>query len=160
MKSITCLGISTAVCCAVWSFLSPEVGLLSWAGFAGCTSYFACPDHGWKGVKSAFFCVMSGIAYALLTLYLNKVFPSFAASLVVALVTVHLMCIQSKIPILAYIPGTFFGSFSTFAAGGDLIIIPCMILGIILGLCCDKGGAWLFKLVGKKEDVEVEKAES
>lgn len=56
MKSITCLGISTAVCCAVWSFLSPELGLLSWAGFAGCTSYFACPDHGWKGVKSAFFC--------------------------------------------------------------------------------------------------------
>ena len=96
MKSITCLGISTAVCCAVWSFLSPEVGLLSWAGFAGCTSYFACPDHGWKGVKSAFFCVMSGIAYALLTMYLNKVFPSFAVSLVVALVTVHLCVSRVK----------------------------------------------------------------
>lgn len=97
---------------------------------------------------------MSGIVYALLTMYLNKVFPSFVVSLVVALVTVHLMCIQSKIPILAYIPGTFFGSFSTFAAGGDLVIIPCMFLGIILGLCCDKGGTWLFQMVGKKEEVE------
>lgn len=154
MKSITCLGISTAVFCAIWSFLSPEFGLLSWAGFAGCTSYFACPNHGWKGVKSSFFCVMSGIAYAMLTMYLGKVFPSFVVSLVVALVTVHLMCIQSKISVLSYIPGTFFGSFSTFAAGGDLIIIPCMILGIFLGLCCDKGGTWLFQMIGKKEKVE------
>lgn len=155
-RMITCLGISTAVFCAIWSFGAPEIGLLSWAGFAGCTSYFACPDKGWKGVKSCFFCVLSGIIYALLTLYLGKVFPSFGINLFVALVLVHLMCIQSRISLLAYIPGTFFGSFSTFGAGGDLIIIPSMLLGILLGLCCDKGGGLLFKYIGKKDELTEE----
>lgn len=151
---ITCLGISTTVLCAIWSNVAPLFGLLGWAGFSGCTSYFACPDSGWKGVKSCFFCVLSGIAYAMLTIYLGKLFPSFVPSLVVALVLVHMMCIQSKISVFSYIPGTFFGSFSTFAAGGDPIIIPCMLLGILLGLCCDKGGSLLFNMIGKKEEAK------
>ena len=153
---ITCLGLSTTILCAIWSNIAPLIGLgaLSWAGFSGCTSYFACPDKGWKGVKSCFFCLMSGVIYAMITLYLGKVLTFPGAGIFVALVTVHLMCIQSKISIFSYIPGTFFGSFSTFAAGGDPLIIPLLIFGIILGLGCDKFGGVIFKAIGKKEELD------
>ena len=151
---ITCLGFSTTILCAIWSNVAPLIGLgaMSWAGFSGCTSYFACPDKGVKGVISCICCLMSGVAYAMITLYLGKVLTFAGAGVFVALITVHLMCIQSKIPIFSYIPGTFFGSFSTFAAGGNPLIIPLLLFGIFLGLGCDKFGGWIFKMIGKKEE--------
>ena len=152
-RHITCLGLSTTILCVIWSNVSPLAGLLGWAGFSGCTAYFACPDKGWKGVKSCVFTLMSGVVYAMLTLWLGNVLTFPGASIFVALVTVHLMCIQSNIPLFTYIPGTFFGSFSTFAAGGDWIVIPSLLLGILLGLGCDKFGTVIFNWIGNKEEV-------
>ena len=69
------------------------------------------------------------------------------------------MCVQNKIGVLSYIPGTFFGSFSTFAAGGSVLIIPALLLGIILGVCCDKSGQWLHSKVGKPEPVQTQEVD-
>lgn len=154
-RYITCLGLSTTILCVIWSNVSPLFGLLSWADFSGCTAYFACPDKGWKGVKSCFFCLMSGVLYAMLTIWLGKVLTFPSANILVALVIVHLMCIQSNIPIFSYIPGTFFGSFSTFATNGDWLIVPCLLLGILLGFGCDKFGGVLFRFIGKEEKTPI-----
>ncbi len=151
---ITCLGLSTTILCAIWSNAAPLIGLgaISWAGFSGCTSYFACPHKGAKGVLHCICSLMSGVAYAMLTLYMGNVLTFAGAGIFVSLITVHLMCIQSKISVFSYIPGTFFGSFSTFAAGGNVLIIPLLLFGIFLGLGCDKFGAVLFQIIGKKEE--------
>ena len=44
MKKITPLGalsITTAILCGIWAYVAGIAGLISWAGFAGCTTYFA-----------------------------------------------------------------------------------------------------------------------
>lgn len=151
-SSVVCLGLGTTILCALWQCaLAPALGLLSWAGFAGCTCYFACPDKGIKGLKSCFPCVLSGIVYAYISLYIGKYLPFSAVNVCAALVITHLMCVQSVFPAFAYIPGTFFGSFSTFAAGGDMKVIPCLILGLFLGISCDKLGQLLFRYLGKEK---------
>ena len=51
MSSLCALSIVTAVLCGIWSYLAGIAGLIGWAGFAGCTTYFACGKHGMSGVK-------------------------------------------------------------------------------------------------------------
>lgn len=46
MSSLCALSIATAVLCGIWSYLAGIAGLIGWAGFAGCTTYFACGKHG------------------------------------------------------------------------------------------------------------------
>ncbi len=154
MSFIVALGGATALLCGGWCVLANAIGLgaLSWAGFSGCTAYFACPDKGMKGVIACLGSVMSGVAYALISIYLgNHVLTFPYAAIILSIITTYFMCIQSKIKALSYIPGAFFGSFSTFAAGGSLLIIPALLLGILLGLSCDKSGQWVFDKFGRKE---------
>ncbi len=71
--------------------------------------------------------------------------------LVFTFVTTFLMCAGGKIGIISFVPGAFMGSFSTFAAGGDFMIIPSIAAGIILGLCCDTLGKKLCSTFGSEE---------
>lgn len=161
MSYICALGLTTALLCGGWTWIAGIVGLLGWAGFSGCTSYFACPDKGLAGVKSCICCTMSGVAYALLSIKLGQYLTFPNAGILLTVIATYFMCVQNKVKALSYIPGTFFGSFSTFAAGGSLMIIPSILLGILLGVACDKSGQWLFEKVGKKEatDTAAESAE-
>ncbi len=162
MSYIVALGLPTALLCGAWCVLAGWIGLgaLSWAGFAGCTAYFACPEErGMKAVISCVCCLMSGVAYAMISIHLGTIFTFPYASIVFTIITTYCMCVQNKIKVLAYIPGTFFGSFSTFAAGGSPAIIPALLLGILLGLACEKTGQWVFKKFGKKDEAEVQTAE-
>ena len=152
MSSIVALGLTTAILCGAWTWAAGIIGFLGWAGFSGCTSYFACPDKGLKGVISCICCTMSGVTYAMISIKLGGILTFPFASIIVTIVATYLMCVQNKVKLLSYIPGTFFGSFSTFAANGDPMIIPSILCGIILGLACDKSGQWLFKVAGKKEE--------
>lgn len=154
MSYIVALGLPTAFLCGGWCLLAGVIGLgaLSWAGFAGCTAYFACPDKSMKGVISCICCLMSGVGYALISIYLgNHVLTFPYAGIILTIIATFLMCVQNKVKVLEYIPGTFLGSFSTFAAGGSLRIIPALLLGVLLGILCDKTGQWIFKKWGKQE---------
>lgn len=51
MSSLCALSIVTAVLCGIWSYLAGIVGLIGWAGFAGCTTYFACGKPWHERVK-------------------------------------------------------------------------------------------------------------
>ncbi|MGK0469204.1 DUF1097 domain-containing protein [Clostridium sp.] len=126
MKKLTVLSLITGILCGLWTASSPSLGLLGWARFAGCTAFFAAGGK-LKGFKSA-------ITTAVIT---------------------FVMCIQAKIKLFEFIPGTFIGSFSTFAYGGNWkAVVPALILGAILGLLCESGGTWLFNTTNKNIDSE------
>lgn len=61
MSSLCALSIATAVLCGIWSYLAGIVGLIGWAGFAGCTTYFACGKHGMSGVKKTIVTNLAGV---------------------------------------------------------------------------------------------------
>ena len=61
MSSLFALSLVTAVLCGIWSFAAEAVGLPSWAGFAGCTAYFASGKHGVAGLKKAIPTNLAGV---------------------------------------------------------------------------------------------------
>ncbi|MCT4544650.1 MAG: DUF1097 domain-containing protein [Vallitalea sp.] len=77
---------------------------------------------------------------------------TYAGAISTAVIT-FVMCIQAKIKLFEFIPGTFIGSFSTFASGGDWkAVVPALILGAILALLCESSGIWLFNVTNRNTD--------
>lgn len=129
---------ATALLCAIWIGVAPFAGLLGWAGFGGCTAYFACPAR--PRLPIALICVSSGIFYAMTCIYLGKYVPGMAFAILTTFIITFLMCAGPRFQVLAFVPGAFIGSFSSFAANGDLMVIPSLLAGVFLGLACDKFG--------------------
>lgn len=153
MTRLMALSISTGILCGIWIEVSVPLQLISWAGFAGCTTYFASGKHNFEGflvtARQNLFGVLSGMTIIYLTLYLPF---AWAAGVYGGIVT-FIMCIAGKIKYFAFIPGTFVGCYSTFAANGDYkALIPSLIAGAALGVMCDVGGKMIFGKFGKEEE--------
>ena len=50
MNILLSIAITTGILSGIWGWVAVSLGLLSWAGFLGCTAYFACPQGGLKGL--------------------------------------------------------------------------------------------------------------
>lgn len=141
MKKITyllCLSMITAVLCGAWSALSPIMGLLGWAGFAGCTTYFACGESGVSGIKKSVIPNITGVLCGMGIILLSSIFPLFDKMGIWCAIITFFMCIISKYKWFSFCPGTFLGCFSTFAAQDNYeVLIPSLILGVLLGAACD-----------------------
>lgn len=140
---------ATAVLCTFWMAAAVFLGLPGWAGFAGCTAYFATPWKGAENLPKTFTCVGSGILYAVLSLALAQLIPGQAVGLFMTFLTTFLMCAAGNSRFLKFVPGAFIGSFSTFAAKGDIKAAAAIFLGILLGYACDMFGKFLCRV--KKE---------
>lgn len=141
MKKITyllCLSVVTAVLCGVWSALSVPMNLLGWAGFAGCTSYFACGESGVAGIKKSMIPNIVGVLCGMMVIGLSSMIPLFDKMGIWSAIITFLMCMLSKYKWFSFCPGTFVGCFTTFAAQGNYkVLIPSLVLGVLLGAACD-----------------------
>ncbi|ELL43333.1 hypothetical protein B185_005390 [Escherichia coli J96] len=55
--------------------MAVSLGLLSWAGFLGCTAYFACPQGGLKGLAISAATLLSGVVWAMVIIYGSALAP-------------------------------------------------------------------------------------
>lgn len=151
MSPLFALSLSTAVLCGIWAWLAGVFGLISWAGFAGCTTYFAFGKRGKIGLRTTIICNLAGVLCGMTIIYFSTLFPLFGDLGIWCGIVTFIMCIISKFELLQFCPGIFMGCFTTFAANGnwkDLVI--ALIIGAFLGLACDYGGMWLHKRMGKE----------
>nr|WP_290129143.1 DUF1097 domain-containing protein [Proteus terrae] len=137
--------MTTGILSAIWAFIANQFDLLSWAGFLGCTAYFAYPKEGIKGLAVTMATIMSGVIWALAIIYGSQVFSDISIfGYAVTGVIAFVMCIQAKNALLAYIPGTFIGACTIFAAQGDLAqTIPSLIVGVLFGYSMKMSGLWV-----------------
>ena len=150
MSPLLALSISTAVFCGIWAAVAPLFGLVGWAGFAGCTTYFSCGEHGLKGLKKTACTNLAGVLCGLAIFTLTGIIPVLGEWGVWCAIITFVMCIISRFELLSFCPGIFMGCFSTFAADGNWkTLIPSLIVGAILGVACDHGGSWLQKRFNK-----------
>lgn len=136
----------TGLLCGIWSFLAPLFNLFTWAGFAGCTTFFAIRKGGMQTVKKAMLCNVTGVICGMLILWLSNAlaFP-YSGAVFSGIVTV-VMCLLGTLAFINYTPGIFIGCFSTFAAGGNFIILIISLLcGALLGYFCDELGKVFMK---------------
>lgn len=156
MTHLMALSISTGILCGIWTQFGDVIGLIAWAGFAGTTTYFAVGKYGLEGFFTAIRQNLFGVACGMTIIVLCDIFPFSASLFVFGGLISFVLCIAGKFKYLSYVPGSFVGCFSTFAAGGNWkVLIPSLIVGALLGLSCDVGGKLLHSMFGKSE-AEVE----
>jgi len=144
MSALVAISLTTAILSAVWGWVAISFGLLAWAGFLGCTSYFAAPYEGTKGLLISLITNLSGVFWALMIMKGGEYISLDIMAYVLTGVVTLFMCLQAKQSWLAYIPGTFIGSCATFAANGDWqIVIPSLVLGGVFGYSMKRSGLWL-----------------
>jgi hypothetical protein len=152
MKKLFSLSLTTGILCGFWILIGNALNIPTWIGFAGCTAFFAAGGLADNGVQKALFSTLSGVLWAVVIFQLGNYFPGeYSAATLTAVIT-FIMCIQGGLKLFAFIPGTFVGSFSTFAAGGHWeLVVPGLILGVALGFLCDYSGAKLYTILNKKK---------
>lgn len=151
------LSIMTGLLCGIWTHISIPMGLMAWAGFAGTTTYFASGEHGFKGLFTTIRQNMFGVVCAMGIIFFSDLFNFPGALLVFSGVITFIMCIAGSFKYLSFIPGTFLGAFSTFAANGNYVpLIISLLLGAVLGILCDSTGTWLYSKMGKAEADPIE----
>lgn len=145
MNVILAIAITTGILSGLWGWVAVSLGLSSWAGFLGCTAYFACPQGGMKGLAISACTTMSGVIWALVIIYGSALAPHLEiVSYMMTGVVAFLMCIQSKQLLLSFVPGTFIGACATFAGQGDWrVVVPSLLVGLLFGYAMKNSGLWL-----------------
>ncbi|MFA0087358.1 DUF1097 domain-containing protein [Vibrio sp. 10N.261.51.F12] len=157
MSQLIAISITTGLLSGLWGWIAISFGLLSWAGFLGCTSYFASPTDGAKGLALSLVTNLSGVAWALVIIHGSSLINLEIAGYVITALVSFFMCFQAKRAWLAYIPGTFIGACATFAANGNWqLVIPSLVLGGLFGFAMKSSGLWLHANLAPKRDGLVE----
>lgn len=151
MNYLMVLSITTGGLCLIWAGLGPEVGLLVWAGFAGCTSFFAAGGKV-EGLKKTVAANISGVILATISIYLTGLINvGYIGSIITGIAT-FIMCAQARFKVLSFIPGAFVGSYCTFAANGEWVVVLISILiGTVLGYCCEKSAI----IICERKNIEI-----
>ncbi|ENM5905951.1 DUF1097 domain-containing protein [Vibrio mimicus] len=159
MSTLFAIALTTGILSGVWGWVAVSLGLLSWAGFLGCTSYFASPKDGLKGVWQSLLTNLSGVFWAMVIIHASQWVGLEIIGYVVTSIVAFMMCIQAKKSWLAYIPGTFIGSCATFAANGDWqLVVPSLILGGLFGYLMKASGLWVYQKLNQPRTVQTEAA--
>lgn len=155
MNVLMAISLTTGVLSGLWGWVAFSFGLLSWAGFLGCTSYFASPTSGAKGLFESLLTNLSGVFWAMVIIKCSSMVDLEIMGYIATSVVAFAMCIQASKSYLAYIPGTFIGSCATFASDGNWqLVIPSLILGGIFGYLMKASGLWLHARVNNKQAKE------
>lgn len=159
MSTLFAIALTTGILSGVWGWVAVSLGLLSWAGFLGCTSYFASPKDGVKGLGQSLLTNLSGVFWAMVIIHASQWVGLEIIGYVVTSIVAFMMCIQAKKSWLAYIPGTFIGSCATFAANGDWqLVVPSLILGGLFGYLMKASGLWVYQKLNQPRTVQTEAA--
>lgn len=144
MSTLFAISLTTGLLSGVWGWVAISLGLLAWAGFLGCTSYFASPLQGLKGLGVSLATNIAGVLWALIIIHGSQWFGSEIVGYILTGLVSFFMCIQAKQYWLNFIPGTFIGACATFAAGGDWqLVLPSLMIGGVFGYLMKVSGLWL-----------------
>lgn len=154
-RNLLLTATAIGVLCGLWAFGAPLVGLSIWAGFAGCTTYFACGRRLLPGLGLTLATTLVGVLTALAMIWLGDVIGAPAGTGIAVGLIVIVIVLMGAVPWLAFVPGIFAGCYSTFAIDADWRLLGLsLIAGALLGLACDWAGEQLVKVAGTKEPGE------
>lgn len=142
MKKIIAIGISSCIIAAIWTMVSFALGLSTIAGFLAWSSFFAA-GGGIKGLRIGILNNLSGVTWGALMSKLSVVLMAYFNETISVTVSngigSGIICLQSKIPLVSFIPGGFIGWSAYLASKMNFsIAIISMICGALLGYTSEK----------------------
>ncbi|VDZ60398.1 Inner membrane protein ycdZ [Serratia odorifera] len=140
MNVIFAIAVTTGILSGIWGWVAVSLGLIGWAGFLGCTAYFACPQGGLKGLAICALTCCSGVFWAMAIIHGSALDPAWSLlGYALTGVVAFLMCIQAYQQWLGFVPGTFIGACATFAGDGNWRWVTLSLLvGAGVRLCNEK----------------------
>ena len=139
MDVLVALALSIGILIAVWTYIALGVAALPvWAGIVAWACFFAAGGKT-AGLTKTIASNLSGVLWAFLALTAWKSFGGGVPVLSVLVgVAALLMVLQSKIPALSFIPGSFLGAATAVsvvvgANGSWTKTILALILGALFG---------------------------
>lgn len=150
MSALVAIALTTGILSGLWGWVAISLGLLSWAGFMGCTTYFACPQGGVRGFFISLCTLCSGVFWAQIIIHGGALQPHWALlGYLLTGVVAFLMCIQAHQRWLSFVPGTFIGACATFAADGQWQqVLASLLTGLVFGYAMKNSGLWLAARLG------------
>lgn len=156
MDLVVALGISIGVLIAAWVYVAvsmPDLGLIAWAGIVAWATFYAAGGGG-SGLQKAIASNLAGNFWAAVALFVTASLGGDVLVLAIAFgIVAFIFCVQSKIPLLAFIPGAFLGAATWVGVdvagagndGGivdmtDIMIPVSMVVGAILGFVSEAIG--------------------
>ncbi|MEU6009209.1 DUF1097 domain-containing protein [Streptomyces sp. NPDC001698] len=137
----------TGLLCGLWGGFAGLMDLSAWAGFAGCTAYFACGIRLIPGAALTVSSSFAGVGCAWLMLQGADLLGSANSAYAVS-VGFFVMCIVllGRFKWTSFVPGTFVGCYSLFAIKDNdwVVLLASLAVGVLLGLVCDWGGSTIF----------------
>ena len=150
LGQLSCLGAAMALYAGLWTMLCEQIGMVSWIGFAGCTTYFACGKKGRQGINTAVIVNGSGVVWAWISLFLGEIWNWSGNTIFLCAWISYMIILQAEIKVFSFIPGAYIGCFITFAAGGNLkAILPALFIGVLLGWMTDATGTKVYQWIEK-----------
>ncbi|MDK2926897.1 MAG: hypothetical protein PWR31_587 [Bacillota bacterium] len=145
LDQLTAVAISVGLFSGLWAYLSTALSISTWAGFIGCTTFFAAGGQ-IQGFKKAVLTNLAGVVWAMLIIGGGRLAGFPLAGAVLTGVAAFAMCIQARLKFLSFIPGTFAGTCVTFAFNGAWqAVTVALVCGAVLGLVAETGGLWLHR---------------
>lgn len=164
-RSLIVAALVTGLLCGIWAGIAPFIGLSIWAGFATCTAYFALGKRSPISIFIVSLTAVVGVATALLMIVGSGVMGGNAVATGIAVgAIVALIVLMGALKWLAYVPGIFVGTYSTFAMGiGEnglfepllWVLVGSLIAGAVLGYLCDQGGNLVNQALGQPKEPAV-----
>lgn len=128
------IALSAGLLSAAWVATADVFGLIAWVGFLGCSTFFAQTRSGFKGLLLTWATNLSGVFWAWVVIAGSGFFDSQIIGYLLTGITGAMMCLQASNHRLAFIPGAFIGSCTTFAMGGEVAaLLPSLLIGGALG---------------------------
>ncbi|WP_298775071.1 DUF1097 domain-containing protein [uncultured Shewanella sp.] len=156
MKNRWAVAISAGLLAVVWAGVADMFNWVTWLGFMGCSTFFAQPLSGLKGMFMAWATNVSGVLWGWLIISVSGFFISPIIGYAMTGLVTAAMCLQASYSRLAFIPGTFIGCCVCFALAGELaVIIPPLMIGGALGLCMSILTGQLVSLSSKRLNTQI-----
>lgn len=144
--------LTTGILSALIVWLSSLLDIESWVVFLGATSYFASQNKGLKALSYVWLTNASGALWAIAIIMLSGVFSEGIGAYLTTGIIAFMMCIQAKLPIFKFIPGTFIGAAAIFATHNVWpVAFISLFFGSIFGFMMLHGGDLLHKYANRNK---------
>lgn len=152
MRYLLSIGISAGIIAAVFAQYATALKLVLWIFFVAMASFYAAGGKNDGFIKSSV-TNLAGVVWGAIIFQLLGVFSFPYAMAVIVFLAVIGMCVQAKVHLLSFIPGTFCGTACFFGSNGDWqSTVMALLLGAVMGWVSEQGGLMLFKLTSKRSE--------
>ena len=149
MDMLTALALSIGILIALWVKVGTMASLIVPAGIVAWACFFAAGGKT-QGLQKTIASTLSGVVWVWLAMAIVGWMNMASWAWVLIGVVAFMLVLQSKVPILSFIPGAFCGAAVTgWAAPGTpkgyVMVAVALVVGAVLGYISEMGAGMIAK---------------